>query len=106
MFYQGVEVVTIGLRGLTLCLRMRMNMLVSLIFAKIFFSYAEGIFIVRWGWVGYSFIFILAVLYYGAEWIIILIQCSLFVVLLIRYVDERVIRAVGEVNYKRVNQRV
>lgn len=45
LFYQVLEFFTIILRGVTLCLRIRMNVSVSLIFAKVFFRLTEAIFL-------------------------------------------------------------
>nr|YP_010943497.1 ATP synthase F0 subunit 6 [Mactra alta]WLS55677.1 ATP synthase F0 subunit 6 [Mactra alta] len=97
LFYQVLEFLTIMLRGLTLCLRMSMNVFVSLIFAKIFFSISEGNFMLSTVMFCYSSGVILAGFYYLAEWFLMSIQCYLFAVLFVSYVNESVIDSKGEV---------
>nr|AEQ36917.1 ATP synthase F0 subunit 6 [Mactra antiquata]AGH15583.1 ATP synthase F0 subunit 6 [Mactra antiquata]AGH15595.1 ATP synthase F0 subunit 6 [Mactra antiquata]AKJ86565.1 ATP synthase F0 subunit 6 [Mactra antiquata]AKJ86581.1 ATP synthase F0 subunit 6 [Mactra antiquata] len=97
LFYQVLEFFTIMLRGLTLCLRMSMNVSVSLIFAKVFFSFTEAIFIMNLSSLWYIPVVFLAGFYYLAEWFLMFIQCYLFVVLFVSYVNESVIDSKDEV---------
>nr|ATZ68903.1 ATP synthase F0 subunit 6 [Pseudocardium sachalinense] len=102
VFFHFLEVVTVVFRSVTLSTRMSANILVSLIFAKFFFSSSLGVV-----WISSIFAFFVSQIflclslgYYIAEWFISFIQCWLFVTLLTSYVNEAVYTMEDEIDSK------
>nr|YP_009000600.1 ATP synthase F0 subunit 6 [Lutraria rhynchaena]CDL72587.1 ATP synthase F0 subunit 6 [Lutraria rhynchaena] len=99
--FQALEFTTIMIRGLTLCVRMTVNLFISMIFAKIFFSVSLALW---WDWgswsgfIGLVMAYMFTVIYYMMEWVVGFVQSLLFVVLIITYMDESVFSVVEELD--------
>jgi len=100
--FQVIETITVLCRGITLGTRLRVNILVGAIFAKLFFIWSYAL--IRRNLVSDLLLSILAVtwaiVYYLCEWVVGCIQCLLFVYLLIIYVNDATFRATEKINYK------
>nr|YP_009455675.1 ATP synthase F0 subunit 6 [Lutraria maxima]AUH21201.1 ATP synthase F0 subunit 6 [Lutraria maxima] len=99
--FQALEFTTIMIRGLTLCVRMTVNLFISMIFAKIFFSVSLALW---WNWgswsgfIGLLVCYFFTVIYYMMEWVVGFVQSLLFVVLIITYMDESVFSVIEELD--------